>query len=426
MNHKFITTSEHQFALKTMVGMVLICFGMVAAKAAPMGGAVVAGSASIAGTPTAVVVNQSSGSAVINWQSFGIGVGESVQFVQPGSNSVALNRVTGLSPTAILGQLSANGKVFVVNPNGVLFGSTASVNVGGLLASTLSINNDDFMNGEYQFTNAGSGHVVNQGNITTAEGGYVAMIGPRVVNNGTIIAPMGTVAMVAANAATLDISGDQLINAVIDEAVINALVENNSSIRADGGLVILSTQAANSVLDNAVNNTGVIQARSLDNKAGTIRLLAGTESGSTVVLNGTLDASALGDSEPGLIETSANQLIVTSNSVVTTMGNNQTNTGLWLLQTQSYLLASADGNETGSQVSESLGKNNRQIVARENIAVNDEVSWNSPQSLSLQAGNTVTVNQEISAANSSVFLIADADGTGPGVEGGTVAFGPNG
>ncbi len=134
------------------------------AGALPTGGAVAAGGAAITRAPAQLTVNQSTQNVVINWQSFGIGAEEGVTFVQPNSNAVALNRVVGQDPSVILGSLTANGQVFVVNPNGVLFGQGAQVNVGGLVASTLGISDTDFMAGNYYFTGTG-GSVVNDGTI---------------------------------------------------------------------------------------------------------------------------------------------------------------------------------------------------------------------------------------------------------------------
>src|SRR5207237_7340740 len=124
-------------------------------------------------------INQSSQNVAINWQSFGIGLTETVRFVQPNSSSVALNRVLGSDPSSILGHLSANGKVFLVNPNGILFGEGAQVNVGSLVASTRDISDSDFMSGNYKFEGAGNGTILNQGSIN-ADGGYVALLGAKV------------------------------------------------------------------------------------------------------------------------------------------------------------------------------------------------------------------------------------------------------
>jgi filamentous hemagglutinin family protein len=163
--------------------------------ALPTGGAVSAGSATISSGAGKTTINQSSQNAAINWQSFSIAKTEAVQFVQPNSNAVALNRVLGPDPSSILGSLTANGKVFLVNPNGILFAQGAQVNVAGLVASTGSISDSNFMAGNYKFTGAGSGTVVNQGSIN-ADGGYVALLGARVSNEG-VISANGQVALAA-------------------------------------------------------------------------------------------------------------------------------------------------------------------------------------------------------------------------------------
>lgn len=254
-------------------------------QAAPAGGVVAAGSATIATSGAMTTVTQTTGNVVLNWQSFGIATGESVQFAQPGSGSVALNRVLGTDPSGIFGNLSSNGKVFLVNPNGVLFGNGASVNVGGLVASTLDISDANFMAGRYSFASPGSGSVVNQGSIN-ADGGYVALLGTNVSNQGTISARLGTVALAAGQAVTLDVMGGNLLNVTVDQGAVNALIQNGGLIQADGGAVLMTTQAAGSLLSTVVNNTGVIVAQTIESRDGTISLVGDTQIG-TVSTSGT-------------------------------------------------------------------------------------------------------------------------------------------
>lgn len=269
-----------------------------AVQAAPTGGTVTAGSAVIGGTSGQMTVTQTTANVAINWQSFGIAPGQSVQFVQPGRASVALNRVVGSDPSNILGSLSSNGKVFLVNPNGILFASGASVNVGGLVASTLNISDADFMSGRYRFAGAGPGAVVNQGVIRAADGAYVALLGANVRNEGVVVSQRGTVALAAGDAMTLDVSGDQLLNVAIDQGVASAWLSNGGLLQADGGKVLMTTQVAGNLLANAVNNTGVVQARTLENRNGTIVLLGSTDSG-TVSVGGQLDVSGAGGQTGG-------------------------------------------------------------------------------------------------------------------------------
>ena len=261
------------------------------AQAAPVGGDVVAGEASIGGTAQAMVIQQGTERVSINWKSFGIAAGESVQFVQPSRSSVALNRVLGSDASLIMGQLSANGQVFLINPNGVLFGKGSSVAVGGLVASTLNLSDADAQAGRYAFTDGGKGTVINQGEITATQGGYVALMAHSVSNTGTVVAPLGTVALVAGDAVTLDISGDQLINVAVARGVADAWISNGGWLQADGGLVMMSTQVAGDALSNAVNHTGVIQAQSIGEHQGQIVLLAGMGVG-TLSLSGSLDVGA--------------------------------------------------------------------------------------------------------------------------------------
>lgn len=136
-------------------------------------------------------ITQGSQRATINWLNFDIGSRASVNVKQLDSSSVLLSRVTGPTASRIEGQLSANGQVFLINPNGVLFGKGAQVNVGGLVASTLNIRDQDFLSGNYVFSGDG-GAITNQGKINAAPGGYLAFIAPNITNSGTISAPQGT------------------------------------------------------------------------------------------------------------------------------------------------------------------------------------------------------------------------------------------
>ncbi len=288
--------ADSRLALKGLAVCLMLAFGSQA-HALPVGGAVAAGSATIASSANSMTINQSTQNVAINWQSFSIGQGQGVQFVQPSTSAVALNRVVGQDPSSILGSLSANGKVFLVNPNGILFGPGSQVNVGGLVASTRNITDADFMAGRHRFAGTGGGDVVNQGSITAA-GGQVALLGANVSNDGVIVANMGSVALVAGNAVTLDLAGDGLLSVSVDEGTVNAMVRNGGLIRANGGNVMLTAQAAGTLLRTTVNNTGIIEAQSIQNRNGTIRLMGDMASG-TVSNSGTLDASGRGAGQTG-------------------------------------------------------------------------------------------------------------------------------
>src|SRR5579871_1914065 len=180
----------------------------------PSGGVVAAGTATIgAGQGNGLVVKQSTSSAIINWQQFSIGQGDYVQFIQPSSSSVILNRVIGGSPSSILGNLTANGQVFLVNTNGVYFGKTASLDAQGFLASTLDITDANFQAGNYLFDQPGTpgAEVNNQGHIQAHAGGYVVLAGDYANNSGIISAEAGHVILASGAKGTLTLSGNHLI-----------------------------------------------------------------------------------------------------------------------------------------------------------------------------------------------------------------------
>ena len=285
------------FALRALSVSLLMGIATTA-YALPSAGVVSSGSATITSSgPGSLLITQASQNALLNWQSFGIGAKESVQFVQPGSNSVAINRVLGSDPSQIFGNLSANGKVFLVNPNGILFGKGASVNVGGLVASALDLTDADFTAGRYRFSGTGGGEVTNLGSIYAEPGGSVALLGARVGNEGTISANLGSVALAAGSAATVDVPIDGLIHVTVDKSAAHALASNGGLIEADGGEVLITAHAKDALLDTVVNNQGIVQANSVGFRNGRI-VLDGGDSG-LVTVGGTLRASGTTPSMTG-------------------------------------------------------------------------------------------------------------------------------
>jgi filamentous hemagglutinin family protein len=180
------------------------------AQAGPVGGQVTAGSGSIAQSGTTTTVTQSSQSMSASWQSFNTARGETVNFVQPSASAVAVNRIHDTNPTQFFGQLNANGQVYLINPNGILFGAGAQVNVGGLVASTLDMSDASLASASRRFSGNGTGSIVNQGDINVASGGYVAFIGNTVSNQGNITAPSGAVMLGAGNDVTLTFADTSL------------------------------------------------------------------------------------------------------------------------------------------------------------------------------------------------------------------------
>ncbi|EGJ09934.1 filamentous hemagglutinin outer membrane protein, partial [Rubrivivax benzoatilyticus JA2 = ATCC BAA-35] len=243
-----------------------------AANALPQGGQVVSGQAALQQQGARLDITQASQRAAINWLSFDVGSQALVQIQQPNAQAVLLNRVTGADPSAIHGRLSANGQVLLVNPNGIVFGRGSRVDVGGLVASTLDIADADFAAGRLKFTRGdGAGSVVNQGTINTAAGGYAALLAPEVINEGVVSARLGTVALAAGDAVTLDVAGSELLGVKVDPATVAALVENRQLVQAEGGRVILSAGAAQRLREQAVAGGGGADA--LVDDGGTLRLV---------------------------------------------------------------------------------------------------------------------------------------------------------
>ncbi len=406
--------SNARFVVQALSAGLMLAFGG-AAYALPQGGVVAAGSASIASGTSSTTITQTTANAVINWQSFSIGTGQAVQFIQPGTSSVTLNRVLGADPSSILGSLSANGNVFLLNPNGVLFGGGASVNVGGLVASTLGMSDTNFMAGQYALNNTGgTGTVLNQGTITAADGGYVALLGRNVSNQGVISARMGTVVLASGNAMTLDLGGDGLLNVSVTQGAVNALVDNGGLIRAPGGHVLLTAQGAGNLLQTVVNNTGVIEAQTLANRNGQILLLADMQTG-TVNAGGTLDASAPNGGNGGFIETSAAHVNVLDNVRVTTAAPAGL-MGTWLIDPQDFIIG-AGGNISGATLSGQLVTNNINIVTQPgpgngDIFVNEAVSWTAsggPTTLTLTAARDVNINAAVTAVDGNFAVCCGRD-----------------
>ena len=284
------------------VGLGVGAFTPILALANPTGGQVVAGQATIAAqnANNKLVISQASNSAIINWQQFSIDKGQYVQFLQPSSSSVVLNRVVGGNASSILGSLSANGQVFLVNPNGIFFGKSASLDVQGIVASTLDIADTDFMNRNYVF-NKGTGSdasVINQGNIHAGQGGYIVLAGDYSENDGIIQAKSGHIILASGTRTTLTLSGNNLVSFAVNEATLAQLAgaKNTGSLVADGGTIIMTADVANALKATVVNNTGLIEAHAIGKNGGAIYL---TAEGGNLNNAGTLDADATASGRAG-------------------------------------------------------------------------------------------------------------------------------
>ena len=276
----------------TLLGAVLVGLFGGAVQAMPQDGSVQSGAANITENGKNMVIDQKTDRLAIDWKSFDIARDEAVRFNQPGLDSIALNRITGGFASHIDGSLFANGNIFLVNPNGVLFGHGARVDVGGLVASTAELTNAqmaDFANGKSPFSlalGASTAPIINEGEIR-AQGGLVALHAATVENKGTITNEGGKIALAAAK--EIDLSADEAnkINFRVDGKLANAKVLNTGALSADSGYVLMTAKAAGDAMSSVVNNEGVVEANTAREGAeGQIVL----ESDGTTVAGGMLSA----------------------------------------------------------------------------------------------------------------------------------------
>jgi filamentous hemagglutinin family protein len=394
----------------SLLSVALGTTGLAQAANAPGGGQVISGSGQIQQSGNVTTIQQNSQVLSLNWQNFDIGSGQTVNFVQPGASSIAVNRILGNTASEIDGHLNANGQVWLINPNGVLFGQNAQVNVGGIVASTLDLDDSTAGSGTVRFAGNGCGKVVNQGSISTAPGGYVALIGNDVSNQGVIRAQLGTVALAGGTAVTLTFKDNHLMHLVVDENTVQSLVENRQLIVADGGNVLMTAGARASLVASVVNNTGTVQAHSVQEHDGTITLLGGMEAG-TVQVGGTIDASAPQGGDGGKIETSAAHFQLAGNANITAVAP-QGKAGTWLVDPADLTIDSAAANTIsmslngGTSVTETTSGSD-QSAGNGDINVNAAISWNNAAAtLELDAFRNINVNAAVSGTGGIVMNAA--------------------
>lgn len=297
-----------------------LAFACLAAMAQtlPTGGSIVQGAGKIGVNGNTMVIDQSTQRMVADWQSFSIGAGHTVRFNQPSSSSVALNRVVGVDPSRIFGSLSANGHVYLQNPNGVLFAPGAQVDVGSLVATTLNASVADFMAGRLRLSGTSVAGVVNDGQITTTEGGHVVLAGAQVANNGSIVTPGGTTALAAGSAVNVDPTGAGLLTISVPVAAVGASLANRGTITADGGAVQLHAAAEDAARRTVMQIDGVVRARSIEQRDGQIVLSGGANG--IVAVGGTLDASGGDAARGGTVKVLGDRVALTETASVDASG----------------------------------------------------------------------------------------------------------
>ncbi|WP_440830047.1 MBG domain-containing protein [Pseudomonas aeruginosa] len=276
------TGREGRFVLAASSTLMFAIASINAAMAAPTGAQFNPNEIKISQQGKTTLIDQSTQRAIINWKGFDVSADEAVRFNQPGVTSSTLNRVTAGQESVIAGRISAPGQVIIYNSNGVVFSGSAKVDVGSLITTTANISDEHFRQGKLIFDQPGNpdARIVNDGSISVAEKGLAAFVAPSVANNGVINARLGTVAMAAGNAATIDLYGDGLVSIAVTDPVTRkpqdaqALVSNGGAIQADGGSVLITAEQASRVVDNAVNLSGVILARGTEVREGSVALVS--------------------------------------------------------------------------------------------------------------------------------------------------------
>jgi filamentous hemagglutinin family protein len=323
--------------------------------ALPTGADIQSGDVSISTTPDNLSMNviSTTNKSIINWNDYNISGNETVNYVQPNSGSISLNRDLGGDASQIFGSLNSNGRVWLLNPNGVMFGPSSRINAAGLLASSLNLSDQSFLNNTFIFTKnqETDGFIINKGSIAVSDGGYVALMGESVLNEGLIEARLGKAVLAAGEAVTLELDSDGMISVAINDSVTQAFdeaghevsdaVKNAGTVSANGGTVILTASVLGDVFTNAVNNEGVIAAGSLVDNNGEIYLLAdGT--GARIANTGVLDVSGIDvNAKGGYIEICADKVGI--EGTLNAKGKNATNGSVYLDPRDMYILTNVPG-----------------------------------------------------------------------------------
>lgn len=266
------------FSLKPLAVAVIFCFS-AQAQANPIGAQVVNGTAAISQAGNTLTVTNSP-NAIINWQGFSISPNEITRFIQQSAASSVLNRVVGADPSQLLGALTSNGKVFLINPAGILVGQGARIDVARFVASTLNLTDADFLAGKLNFgPTLNAGGIQNAGSITTPEGGTVYLVAPQVENAGLITTPKGETILAAGNTVQLIDTGTPGVT--VQVAGTGNVTTNLGQILADSGRI--------GMVAAVIKNSGTISASSLVSQGGKIFLKASqrAEAGGTVSASGT-------------------------------------------------------------------------------------------------------------------------------------------
>ncbi|MBW7912036.1 MAG: filamentous hemagglutinin N-terminal domain-containing protein, partial [Alphaproteobacteria bacterium] len=328
LNTKVLAKRLMATSAMTLAGIVAMASSAYAldATALPTGGTFTSGTGGISTTGNTMNVTTNQTRTVMDWDSFNIGSAATVNVNQFNSSSTTVNRVNSAAgdPTQIYGNLKSNGKIVILDPNGVFFGASAKVDVGSLLASTGTMDAAsmaEFVAGRaFILSNldavAGAKIENLSNNISVKNSGLLAFVAPTVQNAGTLTAQLGKVVLASGKTVTVDLSGDGLITLAADQ-LDTSLVENSGTIKANGGTVIMTAGAAKNVVDSVVNMSGVVQANFVSNKNG--KIVLGSSSTGKVNVTGTLEAKRdqnFSTGSAGTVEISANDVNIASSAII--------------------------------------------------------------------------------------------------------------
>ncbi|MBT5231283.1 MAG: filamentous hemagglutinin N-terminal domain-containing protein [Methylococcales bacterium] len=276
---------------KTVPIVMGIAPTLAAAAVTPnLDGSIVSGTASISTQGNVTTITQTSNKVIIDFQQFSIGADEILQFIQPSSSAIALNRVVGGQSSLIQGKLLANGQVFLINPNGITFATTAKIDVSGIIATTLNITNGDFLENRLAFSKiprSQDGQVLNQGQINGTN--FVVLAGDFAENKGTVTAQLGQSILASGSRMSLDLQGDGLINFSVDAASVSDLAGVSNAGTILGNTVMMTAKVSQDLVSTVVNNSGTVIANEIVDRNGEIFLLG---EGGSVNNNGSLNTFA--------------------------------------------------------------------------------------------------------------------------------------
>ena len=295
-----IHPSNRLIGLSLTALLLISPMGMFGPAFALTGFEVVSGDATLSQTGDVWNVTSTSQAAIVQWQTFNVGANQTVNFILPDVTASLLNRILG-GPSTILGRINSNGTILLSNTAGIRIGQSAAINAAGFVASSLKLSDQNYLNNNWTFTRDANGNpasVINEGDITTAPGGFVVLSGAAVANSGNIFAPDGTVHLAVGDTIRMQVGPNHAVDVTIDDALqaridgLQAAIANSGDINAR--TVELQAKLSESLYEHVINTDGVIRTTGAVREGATIRLYGVTEDGTgTVFHEGLLDANSI-------------------------------------------------------------------------------------------------------------------------------------